>query len=74
MLAYRVKGNKLQKVPLAVADKDARTGDYVLKGGLSEGDQVIRYPTSMLKDNQPVQAAGPPKSSMAASDDRKQSN
>jgi len=31
----------------------------------SEGDQVIRYPTALLKDDQPVQAAGPAKSSMA---------
>jgi len=38
----------------------------VIKGGLAEGDQVIRHPTTLLKDNQPVQAAGPAKSSMAA--------
>jgi membrane fusion protein, multidrug efflux system len=74
MQAYRVKDNKLQKVTLSVADRDARTGDYVLKGGLAEGDRVIRYPTSMLKDNQPVQAAGPAKSSMASSEGRKQAN
>ena len=61
--AWRVKDNKLQKVPLVVADRDTRTGDYVVKGGLTEGDQVIRYPTALLKDNQPVQAAGPAKSS-----------
>ena len=63
--AYRVKDNKLQKVTLAIEERDARTGDYVLKGGLAEGDQVIRHPTSSLKDNQPVVATGPAKSSMA---------
>jgi len=64
--AYKVKDSKLQKVDLSLSDRDPRTGDYVLKSGLIEGDQVIRHPTAMLKDNQPVQAAGPAKSSMAA--------
>jgi len=63
--AYKVKDSKLQKVDLSLSDRDPRTGDYVLKSGLIEGDQVIRHPTAMLKDNQPVQAAGPAKSSMA---------
>jgi multidrug efflux pump subunit AcrA (membrane-fusion protein) len=66
--AFRVKDNKLQKVPLAIGERDARSGEFVVKGGLAEGDQVIRYPTALLKDNQPVQAAGPPKSSMAVID------
>jgi RND family efflux transporter MFP subunit len=64
--AFRVKEGKLQKVPLTLADRDARTGDYLVRAGLAEGDQVIRHPSAMLKDNQPVQAAGPAKSSMAA--------
>jgi membrane fusion protein, multidrug efflux system len=63
--AFRMKDSKLQKVPLALGERDARTGDFVVKSGLAEGDQVIRYPTALLKDNQPVQAAGPAKSSMA---------
>jgi len=63
--AFRMKDSKLQKVPLALGERDARTGDFVVKGGLAEGDQVIRYPTALLKDDQPVQAAGPAKSSMA---------
>jgi membrane fusion protein (multidrug efflux system) len=66
--AFRVKDNKLQKVPLALADRDARSGDFIVAGGLAEGDQVIRYPTTLLKDGQPVQtAAAAAKSSMAAS-------
>jgi RND family efflux transporter MFP subunit len=73
-LAYRLKDNKLQKVPLALADRDARTGDYIVKGGLAEGDKVIRYPTSSLKDNQPVQASAPAKSSMASSQEPKTGN
>jgi multidrug efflux pump subunit AcrA (membrane-fusion protein) len=66
--AFRVKDNKLQKVPLTMGERDARSGDFVVKGGLAEGDQVIRYPTALLKDNQPVQAAGPAKASMAVID------
>ena len=70
-LAWRVKDSKVQKVPLVLAERDARSGDFVLKEGLAEGDQVIRYPTALLKDNQPVQAAGPAKSSMAKTEPAK---
>jgi membrane fusion protein (multidrug efflux system) len=66
--AYRVKDGKLQKVALTVGDRDARTGEYVVVGGLNEGDQVIRYPSTALKEGQSVQAATPAKSSMAATD------
>ena len=64
---YRLKDAKIQKVALTVADRDARTGDYVLKGGLAEGDTVIRNPNTSLKDGQAVKVAGSAKSSMAAS-------
>jgi RND family efflux transporter MFP subunit len=64
---WRVKDNKLQKVPVAIGDRDPRSGDFAVKSGLAEGDQVIRYPTALLKDGQPVQtAAAPVKSSTAA--------
>jgi RND family efflux transporter MFP subunit len=63
--AFRVKENKLQKVALTIGERDARSGDIVVKGGLAEGDQVVRYPTALLKDKQPVQAAAPAKASMA---------
>jgi len=69
--AWRVKDNKLQKVSLSIAERDARSGDYVVAGGVAEGDQVIRHPTAVLKDGQPVQLAVASKASMAASDERK---
>jgi len=69
--AWRVNDSKLHKVALAVAERDARTGDYVLKDGLAEGDQVVRYPTALLKDNQPIQASGP-KAAIAENDPPKQ--
>ncbi len=55
--AWRVNDNKVKKVPLAVPERDPRSGDYVLKTGLVAGDQVIRYPTALLKEDQPVQAS-----------------
>jgi len=67
--AYRVNGAKLQKVQVSIAERDPRTGDYVVSGGLAEGDQVIRHATAALKDGQPVQTAANAKSSMAASVD-----
>jgi membrane fusion protein, multidrug efflux system len=58
--AWRVKGGKLQKVVLALGERDPRTGDFVLKNGLEEGDEVIRHPTALLKDGQAVQASAAP--------------
>lgn len=63
--AWRVNDKKLKKVPLAIVDRDPRTGDFVLKNGLAEGDQVLRYPSALLKDDQPVQAGGSTKAAMA---------
>jgi RND family efflux transporter MFP subunit len=67
--AYRVKDAKVQKVAVSIAERDPRTGDYVVSSGLAEGDQVIRHATTTLKDGQPVQTAANAKSSMAASID-----
>ncbi|HET9580734.1 MAG TPA: efflux RND transporter periplasmic adaptor subunit [Usitatibacter sp.] len=63
--AWKVNAEKLQKVSISIADRDPRTGEYVVKGGLAEGDQVIKYPNAMLKEGQTVQASAAPKSSMA---------
>jgi membrane fusion protein (multidrug efflux system) len=66
--AFRVKDGKLQKVPLTVGARDPRSGEYAVSAGLAEGDQVVRYPTALLKDNQPVVASTPTKASMAATE------
>ena len=63
--AWRVKGDKLQKIAVGIGERDARTGDFVVTSGLADGDQVIRYPSSSLKDGQTVQASAPAKSSTA---------
>lgn len=64
--AWRVGPDKLSKVAIKVGDRDPRTGDYALKSGLNEGDKVIRYPSAMLKDGQPVQAQAAATTSMAS--------
>jgi membrane fusion protein, multidrug efflux system len=64
--AFRVAGTKLQKVPLTLGERDARTGEFAIAKGLAEGDRVLRYPTSLLKDGQPVQASSPPAAAVAS--------
>ncbi len=69
--AWRMKDGKLAKVTLTLGERDARTGEVVLKAGLAEGDQVIRYPNAMLKEGQPVQASsGAPQATKTAAEGR----
>ena len=55
VFAWRVRGGVLQKVSLELGERDPRRGDFALRSGLAEGDQLIRNPTSNLKDGQKVQ-------------------
>jgi membrane fusion protein (multidrug efflux system) len=64
--AFRVQGNQIKKVAIALGERDVRTGELAVTTGLAEGDQVIRHPSSMLKDGQAIQATGPAKSSAVA--------
>jgi RND family efflux transporter MFP subunit len=57
--AWRVNDRVLQKVPLTIGERDERTGEYVLRDGLAEGDKLIRYPTATLHDGQPVEMSAP---------------
>jgi membrane fusion protein, multidrug efflux system len=52
--AWVVKEGKLHKAALTLGDRDPRTGSYTVKGGLAEGDQVLRFPNVSLKENQAV--------------------
>lgn len=68
MFAWRLHGDALQKVALDLGPRDARTGDYVLRKGVTEGDRLLRFPNSNLKEGQKVQleaatdaASGPEK-------------
>ncbi|MEX0976633.1 MAG: efflux RND transporter periplasmic adaptor subunit [Woeseia sp.] len=55
--AWRVKDGSLQRVALELGARDERTGQFAVEGGLAEGDTVLRYPGSTLKDGQAAQLA-----------------
>jgi membrane fusion protein, multidrug efflux system len=55
--AWRVKDRALEKVSLSVSDRDPRSGEFVLKSGVAEGDQVLKYPTATLQNGQAVELA-----------------
>jgi membrane fusion protein (multidrug efflux system) len=55
--AWRVEGKVLRKVPVVLGDRDARRGDYVVRGGVAAGDRLLRHPIGALRDGQPVQDA-----------------
>ena len=56
--AWSVKGGKLKKLKLTLGDRDARSGEFVVKDGLAVGDLLLRYPTSALHDGQAAQLTG----------------
>jgi multidrug efflux pump subunit AcrA (membrane-fusion protein) len=57
--AWRIQGNTLQKVVLALGERDSRRGDFVVRSGLAEGDRLLRYPTALLKEGQAVKDVKP---------------
>lgn len=56
--AWRMKDGTLQKVRVQLGDRDARTGQFPLRAGLTEGETVLRYPNLSLKDGQHAQLMG----------------
>ena len=54
LYVWRLKNKAVNKVTLDVGARDARTGFYEVKSGLSAGDMVLRAPGSTLKDGQAV--------------------
>lgn len=58
--AWRLKESTLQKVSLVIGERDVRSGDFVLRSGLLEGDKLIRHPTATLKDGQKIELATTP--------------
>jgi RND family efflux transporter MFP subunit len=55
--AWRLKNGTLHKVSINVGERDPRSGDFALAGGVTAGDQLIRYPTTTLRDGQAVELA-----------------
>jgi len=64
--AWHVKDGKLHKAQVTLGDRDARTGAYAVLSGLSEGDQVLRFPNVSLKEAQVVNFDGGAKPAVVA--------
>jgi membrane fusion protein, multidrug efflux system len=54
-VAWRVKGDTVNKVAVVLGERDPRRGDYLVKSGLAEGDTVLRNPGTGLKDGQKIE-------------------
>jgi membrane fusion protein, multidrug efflux system len=52
--AWRVKSGALQNVTLVLGDRDPRSGNYVVRGGIADGDSLLRNPVATIKDGQAV--------------------
>ena len=70
-VVWRVREGRLARVPVQLGERDARTGDFDLKGGLADGDQILRNPGAALIDGQRVElpkavAAAPAAAASAA--------
>jgi RND family efflux transporter MFP subunit len=63
---WRVKEQKVSKTPVQLAERDARTGQFVVLAGLAAGDQVLRNPGSTLKEGQRVEFTRPSASAASA--------
>jgi RND family efflux transporter MFP subunit len=64
--AWKLSGDKLQKVALNLGERDARSGAYALQSGLSEGDKILRFPNGTLKDGQEVRSGTDAKPTVVA--------
>ena len=63
--AWRLRNGVLHKVSINLGELDPRSGQFALAGGLAEGDQLLRYPTSTLRDGQAVELGSREASSSA---------
>lgn len=54
---WRVNSGKLSKVPVVLGERDARSGDWVVKSGVAVGARLLRHPGSTLADGQRVTLA-----------------
>ena len=65
---WRVKNNTLSQVALQIGARDPRTGNIEIRSGLSEGDTILRNPSSSFKEGQTAElaAAKPPTAAASA--------
>jgi len=56
---WKLAGDKLKKVNVTLGERDERRGEIVIATGLALGDEVLRNPSSNLKDGAPLQRVKP---------------
>jgi RND family efflux transporter MFP subunit len=56
---WKLAGNQLKKTPVTLGERDDRRGEIVITSGLALGDEVLRNPSSNLKDGAPLQRVKP---------------
>ncbi len=54
---WRVKDGRIGKVAVRLGERDERRGEFPVKGGLAEGDVILRKPGSSLVEGQQVEFA-----------------
>ncbi len=52
--AWMIKDGKLHRQPVTLGVRDDRSGEFVIKTGLAEGDVLIRNPSRTLVEGTPV--------------------
>jgi RND family efflux transporter MFP subunit len=56
---WRLTAGAVRKLRVNVGDRDPHSGEFVVANGVTDGDQLIRYPTATLRDGQPVDMSAP---------------
>ena len=54
---WRVKDSRLAKVAVQLGERDERRGEFPIKGGLADGDVILRNPGVTLVEGQKVEFA-----------------
>ena len=54
---WRVKDGRIARVAVQLGDRDERRGEFPVKGGLVDGDMILRNPSSSLVEGQQIEFA-----------------
>jgi RND family efflux transporter MFP subunit len=57
---WKLSGGSIRKVPVQLGERNARTGEIVVNGGLKEGDRLLRAPNASLQEEQHIELASAP--------------
>jgi len=56
---WKLDGNTLRKLAVTLGERDARSGEFPVRSGLTAGDRLLRHPVGNLRDGQTVELARP---------------